>query len=627
MCGIFGIFSKNNKFNIGNITDSSLKLMKHRGPDYSKKILTKNFCCGVNRLAIEALKYGEQPVQDDRYIFGFNGEIFNYRKIANDLNIKNIKSEIDLILKLWRLKGVNFVKYIQGQYALFIYDKVKEEIYLFRDAFGIRPLFFFKQNENFVFSSEIKGIINTKLLTPEINSNSLMQNCYFWTNVDKQTSFKNIYSLPPGSFLKWNIKEFKIQKHFNFSDYSDETTNNFDISHELENAIERQVPKEVKYGCYLSGGIDSSILAKILSKKTELNTFSISFDNKEYNEDPFQKLFLNENQTNHYQLKVTDKMIANNFEKTVNHAETFIFRTAPVPMYLLSNLVKKQGIKVIFSGEGADEILFGYDIFFENRIRNFWKKKASSKLRPQLLKKLYNYLPQFSNSRYFEMTKDFYKSTLNKKSDYYSHLVRWSQFDHVSSFFKFKDNFNKNFFHKELSKSLPVNFGSLSEDQKTQNIEINTLLSNYLLSSQGDRMTMANSVEGRYPYLDEKFVKQASKFGSKNLAPKLVSKEYLRESFKDILPKKIVNRPKTAYQAPEAKSFVNNRYTSKIVEEFIDNINHLDLIDKKNFLNLIDKLRDPLSSKRIGFRENMAFILGLSYFTLNKSMIRWYNND
>ena len=247
-------------------------------------------------------------------------------------------------------------------------------------------------------------------------------------------------------------------------------------------------------------------------------------------------------------------------------------------------------------------------------------------MRPQLLKNLYSYLPQFKNSRYFEMIKDFYKSNLEKDSIFYSHLVRWSQFKHVSSFFNLssfnrsEDNLIENF-----NKNIPKEFLKINSDEKAQYIEITTLLSNYLLSSQGDRMTMANSVEGRYPFLDEDLILKSSLIGSKKLAPGIQSKKLFRESFKKYLPTEIINRPKIAYQAPEARSFINENFTSDLLIEFVDNIDKLEFINKKNFLGLISKLKDENSSKRFGFRENMAFIMGLSYFVLNKSLKKWNN--
>ena len=334
------------------------------------------------------------------------------------------------------------------------------------------------------------------------------------------------------------------------------------------------------------------------------------------------KILVNKLNTNHHPLRINNKDISQNFSQAVNHAETFLFRTAPVPMYLLSKFVNKLGFKVIYSGEGADEILFGYDLFFENRIRNFWKRKSNSKIRPLLLKKLYHYLPQYRNDRYFELIKDFYKLNLKSNSIFYSHLVRWQQYDLVSSFFNLNE-VKKNKLQKEFLLSLPNSFKKISSDKKAQYLEISTLLSNYLLSSQGDRMSMANSVEGRYPFLDENFVSNMSKIDTNLLAPSINSKKLFREAFKNKLPQKILNRPKIAYQAPEAKCFVDKNFTSNNMTELMDNINELNLINKNNYFNLIKKFKDENSSKRMGFRENMAIIIGLSYSSLNKSLKDW----
>lgn len=631
MCSIFGIYSSNKKNKIlENLTNSALKLTSYRGPDSSSSLTKNNFSCGVNRLSIEALKFGGQPIEDERFVAGFNGEIFNYKTLISMYNLKNVNSEIKLILSLWRIMDIKFVEKLRGQFAIFIYDKIEENIYIFRDPFGIRPVFYSSNKIDFIFSSEIKSIVNTKLVQTDIDERSLAQTSFFWTNIDKQTSFKNIFSLPPGHYLKWNKKEFVLNRHYTFPTLHKNLVKkkSLDLFTQLKESVNRQMHGEVSFGCYLSGGIDSSALAYLLSRKKKLNTFSVSFDNSEYDESSFQNLMAKKIYSNHFNLKIKEKMIAENFEKVVYHAETFLFRTAPVPMYLLSKKVKENGIKVIYSGEGADEILFGYDIFFENRIRNFWKRDPESRIRPILLKKLYQYLPQFKNSRYFSIIKDFYKSTLISDSEFYSHLSRWAQFRHVLSFFKI-DNMEKieENLLLDLKKSLPENYKNLETDEKAQYLEINTLLSNYLLSSQGDKVSMANSVEGRYPFLDEDFVNSACSFGSKNLAPGLISKEHFRKNFVDVLPKEIINRPKTAYQAPEAKSFVNEKFTSDIVLEFQDNFNDLDFINKKNFTSLIKKFKDPLSSQRIGFRENMAFIMGLSYFALKKSVLKWQNGE
>jgi asparagine synthase (glutamine-hydrolysing) len=627
MCCIYGIFSK--KKPSGELTALSrnaLNLTKYRGPDKTEIVTSKNFSCGVNRLAIESLKFGSQPIEDERYIAGFNGEIFNYKDLIKEFKLPNIKSEIQLILCLWKEKKENFISLMQGQFAIFIFDKLREDIFLFRDPFGIRPVFYSIFENQFIFCSEIKGIIRSNLEGYCIDEKSIAQTCMFWTNIGTQTSFKNIFSLPSGHYLKWNLNKKILKRHYIFPTLKKKINNFEDVSLKaiLERAVKNQIHGEVEYGCYLSGGIDSSILASLLSKEKRIKTFSISFDHDEYDESYFQNLMSKKINSEHYNLIINEKMIADNFEKTVYHAETLLFRTAPVPMYLLSKLVKENNIKVVYSGEGADEILFGYDIFFENRIRKFWKKNPNSLIRPQLLKKLYGYLPQFKNSRYFSIIKDFYNSTLEEESIFYSHLVRWSQFKHVSSFFNLsKENENEENILSDFKKTLPDGYKFLNDDNKNQYIEINTLLSNYLLSSQGDRMSMANSVEGRFPYLDENLVLFATSAGCKKLAPNLDAKKMLKNSFKNIIPRDILDRPKVAYQAPEARSFVNETFTSKIVEDIMDNIHYLPYVNEKNFLNLISKLKDPYSSKRVGFRENMAFIIILSYFSLNKAAIDW----
>lgn len=631
MCGIFGFYSikKDNK-DILEKVKKGLALMNHRGPDERKILSHKNFSCGTNRLSIESISFGAQPIEDDEYIAGFNGEIFNYKTLIKQFNLRNSKSEIDLILHLWKIKKFKITNFIKGQYAIFIYEKKNENLYIFRDPFGIRPLYYSFNSGEFTFSSEIKSICQTKINEFSLDPLSFSQTAMFWVNIGSQTSFKNILNLQPGHFLVWDKKKIIIKKHYEFPSFK--KINNFsydylplDIS--LEKSVLNQMHGEVDYGCYLSGGIDSSIIAYILSKhKKNLKTFSISFESDEYDESLYQRKISKQLNSEHFELRITNKMIANNFEKTVSHSENLLFRTAPVPMYLLSKLVNKQNIKVIYSGEGADEILFGYDIFFENRIRKFWSRLPNSKIRFKLLKKLYNYLPQFKNSRYFEIVKDFYKNDLNSNSLFYSHLVRWSQFKHVSSFFNLDDKYlDEKLLTNQFKKTLPRNFFKFNSDTQNQKIEIDTLLSNYLLSSQGDRMSMANSVEGRYPYLDEDFVENACKIGSKKLAPGISSKKLLRKSFLKIIPEEILFRPKTAYQAPEARAFINNKFKSEIIEEILDNINNLELINKNNFLSLISKLQDDNASNRFGFRENMAFTMALSYFVLKKKCLEWTN--
>ena len=637
MCGISGIYSEKIKPKaISLLCKQMLELINHRGPDEKGIISHQFFSCGVARLSIEAIHNGKQPIENDRYIIGFNGEIFNYKSLIQKYNFSNkiINCEIKLLLKLWELKHTKFVNEIKGQYAIFIFDKLNNEIYLFRDPYGIRPLFYYHEKNSLVFASEIKSIIRAVNNDFQVDVESLKQISMFWTNIGKQTSVKGISELEPGSCLVWKsgqVNSFKFYKEplleiCNYK-YSKTDAEKSFFSH-LNNSVEKQLHGEVGFAIYLSGGIDSAAIAYILSKKSEkpLDTFSISFQDGDYDESEAQKQISKFLGTRHSEIKIKNIDISNNFSKVIDHCETLLFRTAPVPLFLLSKHVRNSGHKVVYTGEGADEMLLGYDIFFENRIRKFWSKDINSKYRGELLRRLYHYLPQFKNSRYFKIAKDFYKKTLKNDDNnfFYSHLVRWSQLKQIASYFNLPSSeILENKLIEKFKHTIPDDFSKVNGDVQAQYLEISTLLSNYLLSTQGDRMAMANSIESRYPYLDEDFVKYCSLIDPKIKAPIISSKKLLREAFKDKLPKNIISRPKVAYQAPEAKCFINNNFVSENVQNFIENMDKIDVINKKNFSNLIDKIKNPFSSKRLGFRENMAFIIGLSYFNLNNSIKKW----
>ena len=216
MCGIVGLFSlsdQNNKFCKKDSLINSLNLIKHRGPDELSGVIDKNFFLGNARLAIEAIKFGKQPFfsSDKKIVLVFNGEIFNYKNLINE-HFKNtsIKSEGDLIISLFQKFGSNFVKKIKGQFAIFIYDKNTEEIFLFRDRYGIRPIYYFFKKKCFLFGSEIKTIVSSKIEKFTINPSSLEDTAVFWTNISDSSSIKDIKVLEPGCYLR--IRNNKIFK-------------------------------------------------------------------------------------------------------------------------------------------------------------------------------------------------------------------------------------------------------------------------------------------------------------------------------------------------------------------------------------------------------------------------------
>ena len=350
MCGIAGIFDFEKRVPLKSTKiNRALKLINHRGPDdLHFANFDEIFYGGSVRLSIEAINYGKQPIKDKRYIIGFNGEIFNYKELALKYNISNklFNSEIEFLLEAWKLKGNNMFKDFEGQFSIFIYDNYKNELVIARDPFGIRPLFFISNKKYFSFCSEIKGLSQLSNLSFALDGFAVGQISMFWTTIGDRTIFKDIKQVKRGHYAVISETKIKQIKYWEeplinnqlkeFKNYNE--AKDFLYS-SLESSIKMQCHGEVGYASYLSGGIDSSALSFFLKKlnpNRKLKTFSITFDNKEYDESSAQKEAVRFLGLDHTSVNINNNDISSNFRKVINHAETLLFRTAPVPLYMLS---------------------------------------------------------------------------------------------------------------------------------------------------------------------------------------------------------------------------------------------------------------------------------------------------
>lgn len=640
MCGIVGLFSGHlNGKEKSSAVGSALEIIRYRGPDDTKTIIADDlFAGGAVRLSIEALSEGHQPITLGNITVGFNGEIFNYKSLAKKYHLGQDaeKSEVNFLVHAWRVVGDRIFRDIDGQFAIFIYDSSKCELILARDPYGIRPLFYAYYNNSFYFSSEVKGIFRMASYDFPFDEVGVAEIAMFWTTVGVRTVFEGIKQIKRGNYAVISLNGISQIPYFDeplLSNVRKKFSSTKDAAEFLRNSLEKsvqsQLPGDVPYAAYLSGGIDSTALTYLLEKNSpniKIDTFSITFDNQEYDESSAQQIAKTSLGVHQVGVNISSTDIADNFRSVIDHCETVLFRTAPVPLYLLSKKVNEFGYKVIFTGEGADEVLLGYDLFAEARIRRFWARDPNSNVRPHLLRKLYAYLPQFQNSRYFSLVQDFYRNTItNEQSAYYSHLVRWSQFRQVSSYFNFARDLcdlEAEIFN-DLENCLPKNFVSASYDRRAQILEYDTLLQGYLLSTQGDRMSMAHSVEARYPFLGKTFVSDMASVDDYVKTSGVKSKHLFRDAMADFLPSGIVRRPKVAYQAPEAKSFLSFSHESNTAKFLVDSLPRIDLIQKAHLESLIRKIKNQYSSERLGFRENMAYIMCQSIANLNEVKKSW----
>jgi asparagine synthase (glutamine-hydrolysing) len=332
-----------------------------------------------------------------------------------------------------------------------------------------------------------------------------------------------------------------------------------ELRHLLTDAIRLRLRSDVPVGAYLSGGLDSSLTSALIKGFTDtpLKTFSVAFSDREYDESEYQKLVIADLHTEHLTAGCTSDDIGRVFADVVWHAETPIIRTAPAPFYLLSKLVRESGFKVVVTGEGADEVFGGYDIFKEAKIRRFWQAQPDSRFRPLLLRRLYPYMPALQAQPTPYLKAFFHLQEGGRIGPFFSHVPRWELTARIKELFSddVRHTLQKRDATAPLLASLPEDFERWHPFFQAQFLETTILLPGYILSSQGDRVGMAHSVEGRFPFLDHRVVAFASRLPP-HLKMRVLDEKYLlKRAAEGLVPAQVIRRPKQPYRAPDVPSF------------------------------------------------------------------------
>jgi len=642
MCGIAGYFNINHAPEGGNrLLERMIWSLQHRGPDGFGFFQDKRAGLAHARLSIIDLEGGWQPIanEDKTLWIIFNGEIFNYPELRRQLISRGhcfrTESDTEVIIHLYEDKGEDCLQELNGQFAFAIYDQRKEELFLARDRMGIRPLFYTFYNGRFYFGSEIKAIFSADTAIPRaFNPEVLGEIFTFWSPAGEETVFQDIRQLNPGCLLKID-HQGKITKkcywQIPFGEISLSRASEAELADQLRelliDATRIRLRADVSVGAYLSGGLDSSTITSLIKHFTdnELKTFSVTFKDKVYDEQEQQQEMVDFLHTDHHAIRCTYASIGEAFPDVIRHTETPILRTAPVPLYLLSSLVRRNEYKVVLTGEGADEVLGGYDIFKEAKVRAFIASRPGSTCRPYLLKRLYPYLA-LSPSRSAEYAQKFFNTDAPLDDIFYGHRPRWKTTSGTQLFFS--DDFAASVGQKPFVKLKTIwhdQLEGLDFFSRTQFIESRLLLGNYLLCSQGDRMAMAHSVEGRYPFLDHRLVEFACTIPPHLRMKVLNEKNILKKAMVDLLPARIVRRKKQPYMAPDILSFFGEKepeYLAHYLSEKM--LAEAGLFKPKAVQRLLMKCR---KKARQGFRENMAFVGMLSSQILYDSYVRRFKTD
>ncbi len=638
MCGIAGIYRSAGGPPEDIILRRMLHKLRHRGPDEFGIFLDDRIGLAHSRLSIIDLSTGQQPMcnEDGSLWIVFNGEIFNYVELRKDLIARGHEfrtgSDTEVILHLFEDKGSSALADLNGQFAFAIWDVRRQELFLARDRMGIRPLLYTRAGNEWVFGSEAKAIFSHPEVCRHLDPIALDDIFTFWFPISPKTVFEGIYELPPAHFLTINAGGAAISRYWELPGETDpnglhDVDYYSDRLRELMvDATRLQLRADVPVGAYLSGGLDSSVIASLIRNYTpnSLRTFSIRFEDPEFDESDKQMIMSEYLGTQHSGISCGYADIAEAFPKVVWHTEAPIVRTAPVPLFLLSRLVRESNYKVVLTGEGADEILAGYDLFKEAKVRRFIEACPDSRIRPLLLQKLYPYL-RTSPTRSAAYAKAFFGAPIEPFSrEFYSHAPRWNMTSMIKAFYssELRRNLVSSNPAERILQFFEKGIRSKALDALTwsQEIEIKTLLPSYLLSSQGDRMLMGNSVEGRFPFLDHRVVEFAMKTPPNIRMKGLTEKYVLRKSMAAHLPKKIREMVKQPYRAPDAKCFFGNG-SGSLVDEFLSRecIARSGYFDPIQTEKLVAKCR---RSSTIGFKDNMAFIGILSAQLLDQMFLR-----
>ena len=638
MCGIAGIvgISPQAAPPLRVELEQMIGRLRHRGPDGLGFYEDRKAGLAHARLSIIDVAGGDQPIHnEDRSVWlVFNGEIVNYVELRAELerhgHVFYTRSDTEVIVHLYEQHGIDFVDHLNGQFAIALWDRLRRRLVLARDRTGIRPLFYTAHDGRLVFASEIKALFGARGVPRRLLPTALGQVFTYWSAQAPTTVFDGVLTLPPGHILVLEDGITKVRKYWDWVFPQGEPVRRpiEDVAGELRtllfDSVRLQLRSDVPVGAYLSGGLDSSIVTALVRQVTDtpLRTFSLTFEDPEFDESDFQDELVRHLGTRHTAVHCTRSAIGAAFPRSIWHAETPILRTAPTPLMLLAERVRAEGYKVVLTGEGADEVFAGYDLFTEAKVRRFWARTPESPWRPRLLEKLYPYLKHSPVAGHGLARGFFGQGIQNPHSPCFAHMPRWGTTRRLWRFLA--PEIRAELAAREpglvFDSRLPPESDRWEPLSRDQYVEAHTLLSGYLLCSQGDRMAMASSIEGRFPFLDHRVIEFANALPARQKLHVLEGKHVLREAARGLLPERIRVRAKQPYRAPDSQSFFVAERPLDYVGDLLDDrrVREGGLFDPAPVRKLYEKCR---TGRAIGFSDNMAFVGILSTMLVQEMFV------
>jgi asparagine synthase (glutamine-hydrolysing) len=598
MCGLVGFVDtcserEPDKELLVRMTDK----LVHRGPDSAGYFVDHSVALGFRRLSIIDLESGDQPIynEDGSVVLMCNGEIFNYLELKKGLIEKGhrfrTKSDVEVLLHLYEEHDIDFLNQINGQFAFVIYDRKNRRLFLARDHFGINPLYYTIVNGLFIFASEIKAILEHPQVSREVDLTGLDQTLSFPGLVSPRTMFKGIQSLKSGHYVVVQNGEISVREYWDL-DYPPlgagaavQSENDYveELKELLTRSVTYRLQSDVPVGFYLSGGLDSSLIGTLINQvapDTRRHSFSIGFTDEDISETKHQRLMAQFTRSIHNEIIFDWSEIIERLSRMIYHCECPVRESYNTCSMALSAAAKNAGVKVVLTGEGADELFAGYVGYRFDRFRDQESKSydLETALEDELRERLWG-------DKDFFYEKDHH-ALREVKQTLYSARVNES--------YREFDCLNHSLINKErLRGRHPVHQRSY--------LDFRLRLSDHLISDHGDRMTLANSVEGRYPFLDIDLVEFSTRVPPELKLHNYIEKYILKRVAEDLLPAEIVKREKFGFHAPGSPYLLQHG-----IEWVNDMVSH-ERIKRQGYFNpdVIDHLRAEYTQS--GFKLNLPF--------------------
>ena len=639
MCGIVGFIGLRAAADeFPGRLERMLETIRHRGPDEFGYYFDAHAGLGTARLAIIDIASGQQPMADptERYWIAFNGEIYNYielrEKLVSEGHRFRTSSDTEVLLHALLAWGEDALRQIDGQFAFVLYDRVLRQAMAARDPYGERPLHYVTAGGSVAFASEIKSLFALPDVSRALDERAVRHAFHFWTVLPGETCFAGVRSIPPGHFARIADGNVTVRPYYRLPVDAPTVRVSLDEAAErvrdlLVQSVRRRLRSDVPVGTYLSGGVDSTIITYLAQQESRhrVQSFSVAFTEAAYDESRYQLLAAERLGTDHHPSMTSLPDIAAAFPQAVWHAETVLFRTAPVPMMLLAQKVHEAGFKVILTGEGADEAFLGYETFKETLFREQYHSFASDDERLARLAALYPYLEHFQGAQARSLLAFYARHAQPEHASLFSHEARFQS--GLFGLRLLRGRYDDKQESADLAAALEAShpgFAGLPSLVRAQVLEYDTLLAGYLLCSQGDRMAAAHSVETRCPFLETGLVGYAFALPHDyRLRAGTEEKYVLRKAFADVLPRELVERQKNPYRAPDVKALLcqpGREWVTEVRERLLA---ACPLIDAAAARTLLDRLQRT-QGEGISPREDQACVLLLSLALLHDRFVEHF---